>query len=67
MQGLNLKNARIVNDLDLSFVTLRFPLNFEGSQFVKLLKINGARVPRLDLRRAHVSDIRGEGIEVTGQ
>ncbi len=66
MQGLNLKNARIVNDLDLSFVTLRFPLNFEGSQFVKLLKINGARVPRLDLRRAHVSDIRGEGIEVTG-
>jgi hypothetical protein len=52
--GIHVVGARLTDSLDLSFVEVKFPLNFQNSLFPKLFKLNGAQLALLNLKGSHL-------------
>ena len=63
-RGLNLRNAFISGALDLSAVTVGFPLRFSECRFDKPVDISGARLEELQLIGCEVPGVRGNGVDV---
>jgi hypothetical protein len=63
-RGLHLRNALVTGYLDLSAVTVPFPLTFEGCRFEAPLQISGATLQELTVLRCELSALLGNGVNV---
>jgi hypothetical protein len=63
-RGLILQNAVITGALDLSAVTVAFPLTFEACRFSAPLRISGATLQELTLLRCVLPGLLGNGVHV---
>src|SRR6478609_8103394 len=53
-RGLHLRNALVTGDLDLSAVSVPFPLTFEGCRFEAPLQVSGATLQELTVLRCEL-------------
>lgn len=65
-RGIDLSGARIIGQLDLSYVSIPFPLRLTGCSFEKPPILEGAKLPMLDLSDCLVPGLRAEYISVDG-
>jgi hypothetical protein len=63
-RGLHLRNAVITGDLDLSAVTVSFPLTFDGCRFESPLQVSGATLQELTVLRCELPGLLGNGVDV---
>jgi hypothetical protein len=63
-RGLHLRNALVTGDLDLSAVSVPFPLTFEGCRFEAPLQISGATLQELTVLRCELPGLLGNGVDV---
>ena len=64
--GIQVFGARLEGSLDLSQVSLTFPLMLVGCFFGEELNLLGANLRELNLQASHVSRIRGDHMTVKG-
>ena len=63
-RGIQLRAARVVGELDLSFVAVPFSLFLINSRFTENLNVLDAKVPELNLMGTWVPGINGDGVKV---
>src|SRR5216683_993378 len=63
-RGIQLRAARVVGELDLSFVAVPFSLYLLNSRFTENLNVLDAKVPELNLMGTWVPGIKGDGVKV---
>ena len=63
-RGVHLRNALVTGDLDLSAVTVPFPLTFEGCRFEAPLQVSGATLQELTVLRCELPGLLGNGVNV---
>ena len=63
-RGLHLRNALVTGDLDLSAMTVPFPLTFEGCRFEAPLQVSGATLQELTVLRCQLPGLLGNGVDV---
>ena len=63
-RGLHLRNALVTGDLDLSAVSVPFPMTFEGCRFEAPLQISGATLQELTVLRCELPALLGNGVDV---
>jgi hypothetical protein len=63
-RGIRLYRARVVDELNLSFLTVPFPLVFGNCTFTHRIDIRNARAPMLDFEGSWVTGIAGDSITV---
>jgi len=62
-KGIQLHSARIVGQLDLSYVTVPFPLIFRNSRFVENINLAHSRLLTFDLSGSQVGGITADGLK----
>src|SRR5215211_2322026 len=63
-RGIRIKNAHIVETLDLSFSTIAHPLSFEATPFDAIPDVIGAQLPALWLEDCALPGLRADRIRV---
>jgi hypothetical protein len=63
-RGIRLHGARVVDELDLSFLMVPFPLDFKKCRFIDLFDIRKAQVLALDFTGSWITGIAGDSITV---
>jgi hypothetical protein len=64
-RGLRLRNVTVVGQLDLSGLSVPFPLHFEGCEFDSVLVADGAELPGLSLTGClHLPGLAGNGLRL---
>jgi hypothetical protein len=64
-KGIQLHSARVVGQLDLSYVTVPFPLSFRNSRFVEDINLAYGQLITFDLSGSHTRGIAAEGLKGT--
>jgi hypothetical protein len=54
----------VTGDLDLSAVTVPFPLTFEGCRFESPLQVSGSTLQELTVLRCELPGLLGNGVDV---
>lgn len=65
-RGITLSKAKILDELDLSYAAVPFPLQFVQCAFSACMNLKGTQIPSLHLTGSDVPGIRGDELEVTG-
>jgi hypothetical protein len=65
-KGIQLQAARIVGQLDLSYVTLPFPLSLQNSRFVQDINLGYGQLLNFDLSGSQIRDIIANNVTVRG-
>jgi hypothetical protein len=63
-RGLHLRNALVTGELDLSAVTVPFPLTFEECRFEFPLQVSGASLQELTVLLSELPGLLGNGVDV---
>jgi hypothetical protein len=63
-RGVWIKNAHVVDPLDLSYCTVAYPLRFEATTFDAILDLTNARLPALRIRTCSLPGLRAIGIRL---
>jgi hypothetical protein len=64
VRGIQIRAARITDYLDLSFVTVPFPIAFRGCRFMEPISLVRAQVPFLSLTGSRTGPITADGATV---
>ena len=65
-KGIQLHGARIVGQLDLSYVNVPFPLSFQNSRFVEDINLAFSQLVNFDLSGSQVRSITANNMTVRG-
>jgi hypothetical protein len=65
--GIRLLGARIVGELDLSYLHIPFALVLNHCSIPERIHLSSADVPQLDLNGSYIGELDGEGLYVHGQ
>ncbi len=65
-KGIHVKGARIDGELDLSYASISFPLDFEKSAFAGGINLQYAEIRGLFLIGTHTGPIYGDGLKAKG-
>jgi hypothetical protein len=63
-RGPRIHAARVVGRLDLSFITVPFPLLFENSRFIEDVSLVGSQLVSLSFAGSHTRKILADGVTV---
>jgi sRNA-binding regulator protein Hfq len=63
-RGIYIRGARILEPLDLSFCTVRHPLQFTATTFEATLDVSHAHLPALWIEDSSLPGLRGEGVHL---
>jgi hypothetical protein len=64
-KGIQLHAARVVGQLDLSYVTVPFPLSFQNSRFVEDINLGYVQLLNFDLSGSQTRGITADGLKGT--
>jgi hypothetical protein len=65
-KGIQIADSKIVDDLDLSYISVPFPLRFRRCRLTRPFNIRGAEIPQLDAQGTRVRSIGGDRCVVKG-